>query len=93
MKASRKKIIEIQSNFPKLTFQNEGYEYLSKEIKENHKKEIAEIESILKEEINGFSEFNNFRINEDGSFSVRCQYYWDNSFKGVGYFNINEFQH
>ena len=48
MKASIKKIIEIQSNFPKLTFQNEGYQYLSKEIKENHKKEIAEIESILK---------------------------------------------
>ena len=33
----------------------------------------------------------NFKINKDGSFSVRCQYYWDNSFKGVGYFNINEF--
>ena len=91
MKASIKKIIEIQSNFPDLTFQNEGYEYLSKEIKENHKKEIAEIESILKKEINGFSEFNNFKINKDGSFSVRCQYYWNNSFKGVGYFNINEF--
>ena len=91
MKASIKKIIEIQSNFPKLTFQNEGYQYLSKEIKENHKKEIAEIESILKEEIFGFSEFNNFKINKDGSFSVRCQYYWNNSFKGVGYFNINEF--
>jgi len=39
MKASIKKIIEIQSNFPKLTFQNKGYQYLSKEIKENHKKE------------------------------------------------------
>ena len=35
MKASIKKIIEIQSNFPKLTFQNEGYQYLSKEIKES----------------------------------------------------------
>mgnify|MGYP003603483754 FL=1 len=91
MKASIKKIIEIQSNFPKLTFQNEGYQYLSKEIKENHKKEIAEIESILRQEINGFSEFNNFKINKDGSISVRCQYYWDNSFKGVSYFNINEF--
>ena len=53
MKASIKKIIEIQSNFPKLTFQNEGYQYLSKEIKENHKKEIAEMESILKKEIKG----------------------------------------
>ena len=91
MKASIKKIIEIQSNFPKLTFQNEGYQYLSKEIKENHKKEIAEIESILKKEIKGFVRFDNFKINKDGSFSVRCQYYWDNSFKGVGYFNINEF--
>ena len=91
MKASIKKIIEIQSNFPKLTFQNEGYQYLSKEIKENHKKEIAEIESILREEINGFSEFNNFIIKKDGSLYVRCQYYWDNSFKGVGYFNINDF--
>ena len=91
MKASIKKIIEIQSNFPKLTFQNEGYQYLSKEIKENHKKEIAEIESILKKEIKGFSEFNNFKINKDGYFSVRCQYYWDGNFRGVGYFNINEF--
>ena len=91
MKASIKKIIEIQSNFPNLTFQNEGYQYLSKEIKENHKKEIAEIESILKKEIKGFSEFNNFKINKDGSFSVRGQYYWDGNFRGVGYFNINEF--
>lgn len=91
MKASIKKIIEIQTNFPKLTFKNEGYQYIPKEIKENHKKEIAEIESILREEINGFSEFNNFKENKDGSIYVRCQYYWDNSFKGVGYFNIKEF--
>ena len=91
MKTIKEKLTEIKSNFPKLTFQNEGYQYLSKEIKENHKKEIAEIESILKEEIKGFSEFNNFRENKDGSFSVRCQYCWDDSFKGVGYFNINEF--
>lgn len=91
MKTIKEKLTEIKSNFPQLTFQNEGYEYLSKEIKENHKKEITEIESILKKEINGFCEFNNFIENKDGSFSVRCQYYWDNSFKGVGYFNINEF--
>ena len=89
MKALIKKIIEIQSNFPKLTFQNEGYQYLSKEIKENHKKEIAEIESILKKEIKGFVRFDNFKINKDGSFSVRCQYYWDENFIGVGYFNLN----
>lgn len=91
-----KRLKEIQKEYPKLTFQNEGYQYIRKELEE-HSEVVSEIESILKEEISGFSEFNNFKMRKDGTFDVRCQYNWgahdgSRQFYGVGYFNIEEFK-
>ena len=84
-----KKLTEYQKNFPQLTFDNDGYEYLPMEVRETHKVQITEIEEILKSVIDGFIEFNNFKPRRDGSFAVRYQCYWDETFKGVGYLDIN----
>ena len=86
------KLIEYKTKFPELTFDNKGYQYVNSEIKEKYKKEISEIEDLLKKEINGLVSFDNFKPRENGSFDVRVQYYWDNSFQGVGYFNIEDFK-
>lgn len=86
------KLISIQKEYPELTFQNEGYEYLSKEIINKHKEQIEEISNILKTTISGFVEFNNFKIYKNGDIMIRVQYHWDKMFVGVGYFNIEEFK-
>ena len=82
--------------YPELTFDNNGYEYLKLKVRESHKEQIEKIESILKKHIGGFSNFNNFKPRENGSFDIRCQYNWgfpdDSYFMGVGYFNIKEFK-
>jgi len=85
-------LIKIQKEFPELTFDNNGYEYLDKEVKERHKEQIDLISEILKKEINGFVRFDNFKPRKNGTFDVRVQYYWDINFKGVGYFNIEDFK-
>lgn len=89
------RLIEIQKQYPKLTFDNNGYEYIRKELEE-HKEVVNEINEILKATIGRFPEFNNFKPrpkgHKDGDFAVRCQYAWDSSFTGVGYFGINEFK-
>ena len=85
-------LVSYKEKYPELTFNNKGYQYLSQEIKEKYKEQIEEIASILKECIQGFIEFNNFIDREDGSFSIRCQHYWDEKFRGVGYFNIEVFK-
>ena len=86
------KLISIQKEYPELTFQNAGYEYLSKEITDRHKEQIEEISKILKDAIPGFVKFNNFYIIKNGDITIRCQYYYDKMFVGVGYFNIEEFK-
>ena len=86
------KLISMQKECPELTFQNDGYEYLSKEIIDKHKEQIEEISNILKTIIKEFVKFNNFKIDKTGGILIRCQYYWDERFIGVGYFNIEEFK-
>ena len=84
---------ELKTQFPQLTFDNKGYQYLSIEVREKHKEQIKEIEDILRKELNpiqGVLEFNNFKPIKNGDFSIRVQMYWDNSFKGVSYININD---
>lgn len=83
---------EYKQQYPKLTFDNDGYEYLSIEIKESHKKQIEEINNILKKIITGYVEFNNFKPQKNGSFSIRYQYNWNEHFIGVGYANIEDFK-
>ena len=90
------RLIQIKNEYPKLTFDNNGYEYIFKE-KEQHKEQVDEIEDILRKTIKGFVRFDNFKPRKGGTFDIRCQYNWgaiDNSryFVGVGYFNIEEFK-
>lgn len=86
------KLIKFKEKYPALTFDNNGYEYLSKEIKEKYKNEIKEISNILKKTIKGFVEFNNFKPRENNNFDIRVQYRWDRMFTGVGYFKIELFK-
>ena len=86
------RLIELKNQFPELTFDNDGYEYLKREVQDKHKKQIEEISEILKTTVEGFRSFNNFKPSKDGSFFVRVQYAWDRSFTGVGYFHIDKFR-
>jgi len=86
---------KIQENNPKLTFQNEGYQYI-KDLSESDKEAVKKVEEILKGSIVGFVEFNNFKERSNGEISVRFQYNYgaDNedghSFTGVGYLRMNQ---
>lgn len=86
------RLLQLQQDNPQLTFQNDGYQYLSKEIVENHKLQIAEISEILKTTVKGFEKFNNFRIRKNGDIVVRLQFQWSSSFTGVGYFELEDFK-
>lgn len=86
------KLVEFQLNYPELTFNNRGYEKLPKSVEAAHADVITKISAVLKESIEGFVKFNNFKPRPDGSFAVRVQYKWDASFVGVGYFEIDEFK-
>lgn len=85
-------LVKIQKEFPELTFDNNGYEYLDKDVKERHKEQIDLISEILKKEIKGFVRFDNFKPRKNGTFDVRVQYHWAFNFKGVGYFNVEDFK-
>lgn len=81
------RLTELKEQFPDLTFDNNGYQYLSPAIKERHKEQIEEISSIMKEQFPHFVRFDNFKPRKDGTFAIRCQTHWDSSFVGVEYFD------
>jgi hypothetical protein len=98
-------LLSIQKEFPALTFQNEGYEYLKKHnLTEIELEKFKEAEAILKKCILGFCEFNHFRISKlrntkQEVLVARFQYNWtaddDYSknplpFTGVGYLEVEE---
>lgn len=77
---------------PKLVFQNNGYEYIAKStLSPDDIIAFNKIESILRNSIEGFVEFNNLRktkfLNEK---ELRFQYHWSESFTGVGYILLDE---
>ena len=99
------KLLSIQKEFPALTFQNEGYEYLKKDkLTEIELEKFKEAESILKKCILGFREFNHFRIStlrntKEKVLVARFQYNWSADddysknpipFTGVGYLELEE---
>ena len=92
---SIERLTELKEEFPELTFDNDGYEYLSKEVSDKHQEQIKEISSILKTLIPGFIRFDNFKPRSDDTFAIRVQYNWghaegERSFTGVGYFKLSE---
>lgn len=88
---SYNRLREIQDEYPDLTYNNKGYESLSREAFDKHKDLLDEITEICKETVNGFSSFNHFKKRKDGTVVLRLQYKWSDSphFTGVGYFNVD----
>lgn len=79
-----------------LTFQNNGYEYISiNDLSEDDKKAYNRVNEILTNQIIGFSKFNNFRVTKKGDVQIRFQYNYgadDDTmyFIGVGYLLLDE---
>lgn len=90
-KETYERLLQIQKEYPELTFQNQGYEYLNSDIFERNTDAIKEINGILKNCIKGFCEFNNFRLEANKDIMLRFQYMWDGGiyFKGVGYLRLS----
>ena len=85
MKTNYKRLVELKNDYPNLTFDNNGYEYLDPSVREAHKAQIEEIEGILKTIVPRFVRFENFKPRKNGSFAVRMQTRWSDSFTGVQY--------
>jgi hypothetical protein len=89
-------IFNIFKFYPKLTLQNEGYQYLNKaKFDDEDKKAFDLVESILKKSIVGFTKFHNFRV-LNNKLQLRFDYNWNYDdpnglyFVGVGYLYLNE---
>lgn len=91
------RLLEIQKEYPSLTFNNDGYEYINKEkLTEADKKALEEVTQILDKSIVGFREFNNFQL-KNNKIKVRFQFEWTADeeeprirFIGVGYLHLEE---
>ena len=97
MKTSKNynRLVELQAQYPKLTYNNTGYENLPENVMISHKKIIEEISNILKEEMpEYFVRFQNFKPRRDGSIAIRCQVIYDHVsyFQGVDYIPITDFK-
>lgn len=86
------KLVDIQIKHPKLTFNNNGYEYIdTKSLSGEDLIAFNEVTNILKETIPEFVTFNNFKPSKNG-IMLRMQTYWDSSFIGVEYIDIEFFK-
>lgn len=91
-----KRLIKIAEDFPNLIFQNVGYQYIHKSrLTTEELEKFKEVETLLKDHIFGFGEFNNFLYNKKGELNVRFQYNYNYDgkglpFYGVGYLKVDE---
>ena len=83
---------QLKEQNPELIFDNDGYQYLPLETREKHKEQIKEIELILKEFGYQSVRFKNFKPRKDGSYAVRFDAKWDNTFQGVIYVSLEDFK-
>ena len=84
---------EIKESNPNLTYQNDGYDNIPKEIlTADDLEKLEEIKQILTETVKGFVRFQNFKDREDGSFHLRMQTQWSPFFIGVTYIHIEKFK-
>lgn len=89
-----KNLIEIQKDFPVLTFQNNGYEHPDFiNLTEQERAKFNEVTELLKKHVEGFVKFNHFRINRKNEIEIRLQYNYGYDggqyFIGVGYLTID----
>lgn len=90
-------LLHLQRTYPELTFNNDGYEYQSRATRDRNAEAILAVEGILRQTLDGFEEFNNFKIRESGEIVVRVQYDYNADtnnphFTGVGYFPLTDFK-
>lgn len=90
--SKHKRLKEIKEEYPILTFNYNGYQFISSDKLVEYNEILVEVDSILKRLIEGYIKFKNFIDCPDGSFDIRVEYLWDDRFKGVGQFNIEEFK-
>ena len=100
------KLVEIQKEFPHLTFKHEPYqEWIPAHFTNEDREALQKVKQLLKKAIYGFSNFTNFFYNKKNVLCVRFYYDWsfklDNDeqkipirdgqpFKGVGYLYFDE---
>ena len=81
----------ILKKHPALIYDNEGYDNIDKStLSELDLKAIEEINSILKEKIEGYKYFQNFKPRKDGTFAIRCQCAYSPHFTGVVYIPMED---
>ena len=90
-------LLNIQKEFPKLTFQNKGYQKLDiSKLNEEETDKLKEVSEILKKVIIGFSSFNHFKLDNRDEIRLRFQYNYGaddkegHYFIGVGYIYLDE---
>lgn len=88
-----KRLVELQKQYPELTYDNHGYDEISDDVVARHQEQIKEISSILEQEITDFVRFQNFKVLKNGTIDVRCQVRYDSTigFIGVAYYNLVTF--
>jgi hypothetical protein len=95
-KESHEKLLDIQKNFPNLTYEQKGYDVIDRsKFSEIEKDKDAEVNAILKKAVVGFSEFQNFNVRKNGDIVIRLQYNYGaeddtRPFTGVGYVTVRE---
>lgn len=83
------RFVELQKEYPELTYANKGYETLPKKAQDDRVKELAEITELLKKSFVGFNRLEHFVERSDGTIQIRMQHAWSESYTGVGYFSID----
>lgn len=91
-KETYNRLVQIQKDFPNLTYQNKAYDTLNKsKLTEEELNAFNEVSEVLSKCVTGFSKFNHFKISTKNQVVVRLQYNWGAdeprsiSFTGVGY--------
>ena len=90
-KATHEELSTTQKEHPNITFQNVGYQYIEKsKLTKADNDALDRINEILKEHVEGFSKFFNFKIRVSGDIVMRFNYAYDEYFTGIGYLGIDE---
>lgn len=92
------KLCEIQEKFPKLTYQNKGYDTPDfSNLTKEEKSAFDYCTEVIGKSVKGFSEFNHFKLSNKGEVKIRFQYNWtadsdrdELHFTGVGYLYLDE---
>jgi hypothetical protein len=92
MKISER-LAEYIAAHPGLVFQNDGYQEMPRDLADELRPQITEVEALVKPLVWGFVRFQNFKRRENGDLVLRCQVYYDDArtFVGVSYIKVEAF--